>query len=430
MKRFSPTNILTVAVLLFLGVGCISILWGEFFPQETVSYVVNSVDIDWRALYPFPEDGSAVEPAEEPVAEPQAAAQQTVSPLTAYLSRVTSIENRLNDSKEHLLGRWKLLELCGAFRRLTWQTTTQGVVLLNNGYLTTIVSRTGAQQAETIADSVINLAQSANDRGIPFLYIQVPQKVCRYDDQMPPGQVTYINENLDDHLALLQDGGVATFDLRDAVHEAGLDHYSLFFRTDHHWTMPSGLWAARTIAGELNERYGYALDCSLLDEENFDTVTFPTWYMGARWVTSGYIRPDDFTILLPKFDTLLRVQHPDKAVDVTGDFYAAMFNQEMLTTKDYYGLSTYESVLYGNRPLSKITNLERPDGLRILLIHDSYSTMVAPYLSLLSGQIDMIDVRAGNGNFDGNLLAYIDEMQPDIVIAAFCSPVNLDRSAG
>lgn len=420
MKRFSSTNILAVAVLLFLGIGCISMIWGEFFPSEASSSAA-SVDIDWRALYPFPENAPSGE----------SAAPQAV-PHADYLSLVAKIKNRLDDSKDHLLGKQALLELCGAFRRLTGQTETNGIVLLNNGYLTTIVSRTGAQQAEAIADSVINLARSADARGIPLLYIQIPQKVCRYDDQMPLGQVTYINENLDDHLALLQSGGVETLDLRDALHEAGLEHYSLYFRTDHHWTMPSGLWAARTVAEELNERYGYALDCGLLDEENFDAVTYPDWYLGTqgRTVTRGYIAPDDFTLLLPKFDTFLRVEHPDKAVDVTGDFYATMFNQEMLTTKDYYGQSTYESVLYGNRPLSKLTNLEQPDGLRILLIHDSYSTVVAPYLSLLSGEIDMIDVRAANGNFDGNLLAYLDEMQPDIVIAAFCSPVNLDRSAG
>ena len=42
----------------------------------------------------------------------------------------------------------------------------------------------------------------------------------------------------------------------------------------------------------------------------------------------------------------------------------------------------------------------------------------------------MIDVRQANGNFDGSLDAYRDEMQPDIVIVMFCSPVNIDRSGG
>ena len=40
----------------------------------------------------------------------------------------------------------------------------------------------------------------------------------------------------------------------------------------------------------------------------------------------------------------------------------------------------------------------------------------------------MIDVRKENGNFNGNLSAYIDEFQPDLVLFSFCSPVNIDRS--
>ena len=129
-------------------------------------------------------------------------------------------------------------------------------------------------------------------------------------------------------------------------------------------------------------------------------------------------------------ETALRVEHPDKGVDVQGDFSAVMFDHEMLSETDYYAASLYEAVLCGNRPLTRITNLQNPDGPRVLLIHDSYSTVVAPYLSLLCSRLDMIDVRQANGNFDGSLDAYRDELQPDIVIVMFCSPVNIDRSGG
>ena len=52
------------------------------------------------------------------------------------------------------------------------------------------------------------------------------------------------------------------------------------------------------------------------------------------------------------------------------------------------------------------------------------------FVTALGTGYDMIDVRAANGNFNGNLDAYRDEMQPDIVIVMYCSPVNIDRSAG
>ena len=415
MKRFTPTNLLCVCVLALLFVGGGSMLFGEFFaekaPQETAQ------TIDWRALYPF--DTPAPEQAQAPARE------QTV------LDRIASFQARLDGSRDYLLGRQRLLELCGAFRRATFQTKTDEIVLLNNGYLTTIVGQTDAQTQSQIADSVVRFADATEEAGIPLLYVQVPQKVCQYDDQMPPGELSYINQNLDRHLALLEAGGVDTLDLRQALHADGLSHYDLYFRTDHHWTMAAGLWAARTVAEAVSER-GFALDTSLLSAENFSETTLPNRYLGTqgRKVTRGYISPDEFTLVLPDFETELRVEHPDKVVDVQGSFSDVMFDREMLSETDYYAASLYEAVLCGNRPLTRITNLQNPDGPRVLLIHDSYSTVVAPYLSLLCSRLDMIDVRQANGNFDGSLDAYRDELRPDIVIVMFCSPVNIDRSGG
>ena len=122
------------------------------------------------------------------------------------------------------------------------------------------------------------------------------------------------------------------------------------------------------------------------------------------------------------------MEHPDKGIDVTGSFAQVMFDWDMMETYDLYGQSTYEAVLCGNRPLTRITNLDRPDGKKILLIHDSYATVIAPFLALTCQELDLIDVREANGNFDGNLNAYIDAFDPDLVLFSFCSPVNIDRS--
>ena len=54
--------------------------------------------------------------------------------------------------------------------------------------------------------------------------------------------------------------------------------------------------------------------------------------------------------------------------------------------------------------------------------------MIAPFLALTCQELDLIDVRQANGNFDGNLNAYIDAFDPDLVLFSFCSPVNIDRS--
>ena len=414
MKRLTPSTLLTVLVLLILFIGGGSMLWGEFSASEATA---SETAIDWRALYPFDHAVSDSVPA---AAEAE----------TTYLSAVTEFQGRLEDSTEYMLGRQQLLELCGAFRRLTFQTKTDEIVLLNNGYLTTIVPPTDNAAAASIADSVIRFAHTSEESGTPFLYIQVPQKVCRYDDEMPLGEITYINSNLDYHLSLLQGSGISTLDLRESLHNDSLEHYSMFFRTDHHWQMSSGLWAARTICEELNDRYGFGLETDLLLPERYSEKTLENRYLGTqgRTVTRGYISPDDFTILFPNFETDFHVEHPDKALVLDGDFSETMFDWQMLNNPNYYESSAYEAILCGNRPLTRIRNNRLSDGLRVMIVHDSYFTVVAPFLANVCGEIDLLDVRAANGNFNGSLDAYREEMQPDLVIVVLCSPECIDRS--
>ena len=389
MKRWTPSNIICVLVLLALLAGGVSMLWGA-------------------------------------VANPPAAPEEE----PAILGRVENFESWMDNSKNYMLGRQEFLELCGAYRRATFQTQTDDIVLLNNGCLTNLVPPADRETALAKAESVISLGKATEAAGIPFLYVQVPQKVCKYEDQMPPGQVSYINDNLDAHLSLLQQAGISVFDLREALHKDGLSHDSMYFRTDHHWKMSSGLWAAGALAEELNARYDFGLSTEHLREEDYDKVTMKNWYLGSqgRQVTAGYIPPDDFTYYVPTFPTEFRVEHPDKHLVLTGDFYETMYDDEMLHKYDLYGQSTYEAILGGNRPFTKITNLQNPDGLKILLVHDSYSTSVMPFLAQSCGEIHMIDVRPWAGNYDGDINACRDEIQPDIVIVMLCSPEFVDHS--
>ena len=82
------------------------------------------------------------------------------------------------NKKKNLLGEAKIMELWGAFRRVTHQTKTEEVVLLNNGYLTTTVPATEEGVATAIADSVIALSKELQRKEIPVLYVQEPPKKC------------------------------------------------------------------------------------------------------------------------------------------------------------------------------------------------------------------------------------------------------------
>ncbi len=417
MKRFHPSSVLCVIVLAFLLVGGASILWGTFFAKDRTASARK--EVDWRSQYPF-------EAAAEPTESSQSVQTDTQS---GYLSKINNFQTLLDNGRENLLGYRALMDLCGGFRRLTGQTRTGKAILLNNGYMTNLVAP--AEQLTLVKDAA-SIAALRDSIDAPLLYIQVPQKVCQYDDQMPAGEETYINENFDRYHALLTGDGVPYFDLRDALHKQRLDHYSLYFRTDHHWTLSGGLWAATAIVNELNTRYNLSLDVSRLDPALFETLTYPQWYLGplGRAVSEGYIAADDFSIVYPSYATSLRVEYPDKELTLSGSFYNTLFDWDILATPCTYDKSAYEALLYGNRPLIRIINEANPDAPRVLIIRDSYCSAVAPYLSLVCGEVDLIDVRRENGNFDGNLTALIQQTEPDLVLVMFCSPCNIDRSGG
>ena len=79
----------------------------------------------------------------------------------------------------------------------------------------------------------------------PYLYVTAPFKICQEDPQLPGDWMDNCNEQTTALLERLDGAGLDILDLRRSLHAAGLDHYGSFYITDHHWTMPTGLWAAR-----------------------------------------------------------------------------------------------------------------------------------------------------------------------------------------
>ena len=122
-------------------------------------------------------------------------------------------------------------------------------VKLDNGYLTFL---NGAYDQTENANNLVRFEKGVEGRGIDFLYVQAPFKVCKYDQQLPEYLHDYSNANADQLIGCLND--ISTLDLREELHADEMAHYKSFFVTDHHWLPRTGVWAARTILDFLNTR--------------------------------------------------------------------------------------------------------------------------------------------------------------------------------
>ena len=87
--------------------------------------------------------------------------------------------------------------------------------------------------------------------------------------------------------------------------------------------------------------------------------------------------------------------------------------------KDYYNVNTYATYSGGDFRLQIMKNNNNPNGEKMVLIRDSFSCVVAPFLALQTSELHIIDDRDGDypSGEKVNIEEYIKEIKPDYVVA-------------
>lgn len=326
---------------------------------------------------------------------------------------------------ELLFNRSRYINLYGAVQRVAGNrfvidkaSPSSNVAKLDNGYLSFAYGKWKGLPEKSAR--IAAFGEELNARGIDLLYVQYPFKLDKDDKQLPVGVEDYTNETVDEMLGLLRQQGIATLDIRQRIKEEKLDHYSLFFRTDHHWKPETGLWAAKEICETLNNDYGFGIDLSKLDTRNFTPSVYKNWFLGSQGKRVGrfYAGTDDFTFILPSYVTdMACVYHPKDANDLRreGTFEDTFIFYDRLLEKDYFRKNPYVVYTNGDYSYTEHTNHSLA-GKKILAIRDSYSCVVVPFLSLTAcRELHTIDPR----HFDGSIQDYIADFQPDIVLLLY-----------
>ena len=321
-------------------------------------------------------------------------------------------ESRFND---FLPGKDALVTLNGGVQRLLGRREVNQRYRLDNGQMTYIIPEL---DMEPIAQNTVDFARVLEERGVPFLYVNLLFKIDETDKQLPPGVEDFSNENADRFLAILRREGVDCLDLRELEKAEGLEHYSLFFPSDHHWTPETGLWASSRIAAALEARDpSLAADLSCMELENYDREVREGVFLGShgRRVGEWYAGADDLSILTPRFETRLRFSVPELELVREGSFEETMLFPEKLEETDRMHSAAYDVYTGGEYGLLRVENLLGGNGKRLLVLQDSFSLVVSPFFSLGYERVDYLDLRL----WDGDLLSYIDETEPDMVLVLY-----------
>jgi hypothetical protein len=291
------------------------------------------------------------------------------------------------------------------------QYSDMGLYVIGDCYIVTTSPETSTDY-ET--EQTVAFRDFLEANGVNLLYVNEPTKYV--DDSIflqEFGIESYSNRNMDLFLKRLRAAGVNAVDLRECMEAEGISVYDMFYRTDHHWTVPAALWATGKIAEGLNTYCGYNTDLSYFDEQNFNRTDYPEALLGeqGRLLAQTYTGLDDYTELKPAYETAYTFKAGD------GSTYEGTFDN--FVDESFYNLENdvYETPLwhYSYLHLNCINN--NVESGKVLLVGDSYDNLTHAFLSLQVHEVDFICLR--NIPEDFSLRDYILENGYDTVVVAY-----------
>lgn len=314
----------------------------------------------------------------------------------------------------------RLITLNGGFQRLMGARGVNERYKLDNGHLTYVVEQ---HDVYTLAQNTVAFHNALAETGIPLVYVNTPFKLQQNNEQLPTGIQDFSNKNADNYLMYLQKNNVPFLDLRNNMESDRLDHYSMFYKNDHHWTAEAGLWAAKKITSYLSRMDSiFSVPETLYDSSNYTFQMHKNTFLGSagRRVGPLYNGLDDMTLIIPNFETNISFVSKNSNISRQGRFDEAFLFMENLETATLIESNGYNVYCNGDHDQVIIHNYSSASGnspvsKKVLLLKDSFSNVLIPYLSLGYEELDVIDLRY----FTGNLLEHVQNTHPDLVLVIY-----------
>lgn len=347
-----------------------------------------------------------------------ATAVKSVLEGASITEQIAGFEGNYNSA---FTNKTAFVDINGLGRRVLLQREMAGVYLMDNGHVTAVVGQPPEEGIKANADSVIAFSQwFETEKDGNFIYVQVPMKNSKYDDQLPNGLVDYSNDTADKFLAFLGDD-VDKIDLRENIQSDGVDFYSLYLRTEHHWNGYGGFYAFQEICQYMQEHFGTEIDPDVLDVNNYENVVLEETSLGHYGQKTGqfFAGYDEFPVLIPKFETQQSCFVTHRDITRTGDFYDAIFDKDFLKAeKRNRGL--YGMYIGGDFPLVIHESETAKNPETVMVFIDSYGTIVESYLTTAFQKVVAVDLRwVLRKGMEESAVDFIELYQPDTVIVMF-----------
>lgn len=259
-------------------------------------------------------------------------------------------------------------------------------------------------------NNIEHFATWLKKQNIDYFHVIIPDPVSPEEEKkvQARGYKVYSNQMADELYTGLSERNIYCIDIRDYMENEERSYTNDFFKYEHHMVPEAGLWVAGKVSDQIDQRLGICSDKSVfeIDQYNITSVLKTSDLLNNKYFVYKGTEPLD--LLHPKFKTNITKYITDYDLEITGDFDDTMYAIWELPTYNTWNHGICAIKTYRNHNL----NENQP---KILLLTESYSDVISPFLACSYANIDEIDLRI----FTGSLQTYIEETDPDLVISMY-----------
>ena len=234
----------------------------------------------------------------------------------------------------------------------------------------TLIRRVEEPDEVRIAENIGYLRDFATGSEVPVYFGLIPTAASVWRDKLPAGAPSADEKAWT--AELYDRSGAQTIDIATALEEHSGEE--IYYRTDHHWTSLGAFYGTNAI---LN-----AMGLEELELSNYTATAVSDSFLGTNYSSAGawWTEPDTITVYVP-----------EEGREVISNFTGRDEPGRLYVTEQLEVKNKYAYFLGGNQPLCVIRS--QSDGPKILVIRDSYSDCLAPFLSERFSEVHLFDLR-------------------------------------
>jgi hypothetical protein len=256
----------------------------------------------------------------------------------------------------------------------------------------TLIRRIDEPDPEILTKNIETMNDFLAQTDAKVLFGLIPSAADIWRDRLPAGA-----PSADEAAWIEEISGRMTapaIDLHDTLQRHSAE--DIYYRTDHHWTSLGAFYGANAILE--------AAGLEPLNRNDYQRQTVSEGFLGTNYSSAcaWWTEPDTIEAYVSEEGKTVTSNFTGR--EEPGRLYAP----ERLGTKNQYAY-----FLGGNQPLCVIRS--QSEGPKLLVLRDSYSDCLAPFLSERFGEVHLFDLRYNRLS----PVDYIREQEIDLVLILY-----------